>query len=461
MNKSTYSIFSGGQLLPGHSKKSALSCLIRHFKPEIIKKILSSSSDSPFLRGIDKEQAEKLLILLGDCGLLCHMVKDDESAFVKKTEIIQNPECNTNEHIEFDYRLLFLFSSYIYYVTVLILIENYTAWEIHIKYIGSLFIIITSLPFSRWLIQRIQQLQSNATSDANRFTAFNDIDGKKASTFICLLLLLLGTYLLPIKMGDNSDVPILGKIESVSRDYYNKTLKDATLAYVSAKVVNKVVAVVQRAEISITPFGIGITIAPGEMLAAASDAIERVSSALFSVMGIALFGKVASDIFLFLCMKLLMPLSICLYAIYLLNTKRLLFFKTYSSYLLKVSLVLFFFFPASSLISIYINDLYVDAKVNTEMQIIQGNEDNMKNLESGIGNDLEELESNKSMWDRVKDTINPTKIIEKIKAKANSILNYAEDISERLFIIFINFILTTVAIPLFTFILAIKLIRDT
>ena len=75
---------------------------------------------------------------------------------------------------------------------------------------------------------------------------------KRLSPVIVLqLLLLVALPLLSLRMGDgvNAGLPIIGAAEQLSADYCRRTLERATAAYVSAKVVDKVISMIQRAEI--------------------------------------------------------------------------------------------------------------------------------------------------------------------------------------------------------------------
>ena len=107
----------------------------------------------------------------------------------------------------------------------------------------------------------------------------------KKRCIVALVLALVLSCLLyaPIRMGTgvNKDIPLIGAAESVAENYCEQTLIAATKAYVAAKLIDKCISTLQQVEISFTPFGMGVTVAPGEMLAAVNEAIERVSSALF------------------------------------------------------------------------------------------------------------------------------------------------------------------------------------
>ncbi len=205
------------------------------------------------------------------------------------------------------------------------------------------------------------------------------------SVFIVLALFFA---LLPINMGKNANqgIPIIGAIENSASAYTDEALLKVGGAYAISKIVNKSIAMIQRAEVSATPFGVGVTFAPGELLASASDAIDRVANALFIVLGILLVQKLLIGMFSFICLKCLVPISFVLLAIfhtckivypsipYLQNIRKLGLFT------LRMALIVWLLFPVSALISTFLETSYLEAEYTQ--------------LEKALANDGEALKSN-------------------------------------------------------------------
>ncbi len=100
---------------------------------------------------------------------------------------------------------------------------------------------------------------------------------------ISLLLLFLSSQKLPY-------------IDTRTDDYFEDTVTDATLAYATTRGVNAVVSVLKESELDISPAGIGLTIAVGQILDPIDDMTERLSSVL--VVSIVSLGlqKIINDI---------------------------------------------------------------------------------------------------------------------------------------------------------------------
>ncbi len=98
-----------------------------------------------------------------------------------------------------------------------------------------------------------------------------------------LALLFLSTHKLPL-------------LDTQTDHYFKETVTDATLAYATTRGVNAVVSVLKESELSLSPAGIGLTVAVGQILDPIDDMTERLSSVL--VVSIVSLGlqKIINDI---------------------------------------------------------------------------------------------------------------------------------------------------------------------
>ncbi|WP_300709827.1 hypothetical protein [uncultured Desulfovibrio sp.] len=277
---------------------------------------------------------------------------------------------------------------------------------------------------------------------------------KRLSPVIVLqLLLLVALLLLPLRMGDgvNAGLPIIGAAEQLSADYCRRTLERATAAYVSAKVVDKVISMIQRAEISFTPMGVGLTVAPGELLAATNEAIERVSAALFSVMGLMLVEKLGIGMLSWVCFKLLLPVALALLLLRHAAGTRLPWLGQSGRFLARLALLLWCFFPAVALAADYVEHAYLDAEYARQMDEVAAGE---KRLDA-LGKDFaESVPEDQGILDQLKGAAGMLDI----RQQAADMLDYADRLTDRLFHVFCIFLLTTLVIPLFMFFLLCKLL---
>lgn len=277
---------------------------------------------------------------------------------------------------------------------------------------------------------------------------------KRFSPVVILqLLLFVALLLLPLRMGDgvNAGVPIIGAAEQFSADYCRRTLERATAAYVSAKVVDKVVSMIQRAEISITPMGVGLTIAPGELLAAANEAIERVSAALFSVMGLMLVEKLSIGMVSWICFKLLLPLALALLLLRHVAGARLPWLAPTGRFLARLALVIWCFFPAVALAAGYVEHAYLDAEYARQMDEVAAEEQRLDTLGKEFS---ESVPAEQGILDKLKGAVSKLDI----RQQAADMLEYADRLTDRLFHVFCLFLLTTLIIPLFMCFLLFRLL---
>jgi hypothetical protein len=77
-------------------------------------------------------------------------------------------------------------------------------------------------------------------------------------------------------------------VDRQSEAYFDEALKGATLAYATTRGVNAVVSVLKESEIDITPAGVGVILAAGQILDPIDDMTERLSDVL--VMAIVSLG---------------------------------------------------------------------------------------------------------------------------------------------------------------------------
>lgn len=108
---------------------------------------------------------------------------------------------------------------------------------------------------------------------------------------IATVLLLVASLLL--FLSPSQKLPLL---DTQTNNYFKETITEATLAYATVRGVNAVISVLKESEVAISPAGIGLTIAAGQILDPIDDMTERLSSVL--VVSIVSLGlqKIINDI---------------------------------------------------------------------------------------------------------------------------------------------------------------------
>jgi hypothetical protein len=122
------------------------------------------------------------------------------------------------------------------------------------------------------------------------------------------ILLLAGSVVLYLTSG--LKLPL---IDTEADRYFEESIKGATLAYASVRGVNAVVSVLKESEVEVSPAGVGINIAAGQILDPIDDMTERLSDVMVAAivsLGIQKIGYEAGAIISFKALALLLLLLI-------------------------------------------------------------------------------------------------------------------------------------------------------
>lgn len=304
---------------------------------------------------------------------------------------------------------------------------------------------------------------------------------KKRCIIVVALTVVLSCLLYaPIRMGTgvNKDIPLIGAAESVAENYCEQTLIAATKAYVAAKLIDKCISTLQQVEISFTPFGMGVTVAPGEMLAAVNEAIERVSSALFTVIGIMLVEKLLLGMLSWVSFKVLLPVALGFGILYCVAGRFMPWSRSIALFLASTALLCWLFLPLTALVSGYVEEGYLGGVYAEQMEKVEGAEAGViledvveqeelrapsaessgrgwfSGLTDGVSALVDKLSSLVENIRKAADKLS----VEAVQKKATEILNYADDATDRLFHAFCIFVVTTILIPLFSFFVLCRLV---
>lgn len=168
--------------------------------------------------------------------------------------------------------------------------------------------------------------------------------------FSLLILLLSGLAF----VSSQTKLPV---IDEATDNYFVKTLQNATLAYAALRGVNAVVSVIKESTVEVSPAGVGLSLAAGQMLDPVDDMTERASSVV--VMALVSLGvqKIGYEVGQVLSMQLLaLLLLLMLPFLWLAKLKH-----DWFNRLLKLAallLVLRFMLPAFAGLSGWLHDHY-------------------------------------------------------------------------------------------------------
>jgi hypothetical protein len=306
-------------------------------------------------------------------------------------------------------------------------------------------------------------------------------ESNKLKKLIPFFIALIVIIVLPIKMGidANKKIPIIGYIETISKDYCDETFKKATATFVALSGVDAAISILESLDIK--PMGVGISI--GKMLSPAHDTIKQLKLVLGIIIGAMLAGKLTIGLLSFICIKLMLATATILKILHISSQQSFLWADTLSKLMTKMAIFIWLLFPVGAAMSTYIQSAYTNNIYEVEMNEIGAengritelsdtissdfavSHDSSKNATSKetkmMGSKVEEKSFFDSVSDKVvsvKDSIPDFSIsamtekvketAEKVKVKVNSVISYANNIIIKGFQIITIFILTTFIVPL-------------
>lgn len=243
-------------------------------------------------------------------------------------------------------------------------------------------------------------------------------------------------------------------IDTETDHYFKETVTDATLAYATVRGVNAVVSVIKESELAISPAGIGLTIAVGQILDPIDDMTERLSSVI--VVSIVSLGlqKIINDIggaVSFQIMAFLLPFFII--PVWL-NNRTVRLCATLVGRIITLAAILRLLLPVSCLVN---DTLYKQVFFD---QVTEARE--KLSIISSRYSDLSSFEQQHTGGVVAKFTQNTTLKVAKTKEIYANIVNNAESIITslvRLTILYVTlFVTQVILIPVFMLWLLVKVI---
>jgi hypothetical protein len=87
-------------------------------------------------------------------------------------------------------------------------------------------------------------------------------------------------------------------IQDQAKAQVDAGLKRALISFASARTLNAIISVVQGTEMSVQPFGVGLTLTPGQVLDPINDLLEQIPERIVSLIGIFLAQTIIIPIIL-------------------------------------------------------------------------------------------------------------------------------------------------------------------
>jgi len=241
---------------------------------------------------------------------------------------------------------------------------------------------------------------------------------------LSLSALVLGAWLAPL------DAPAQAQVDA--------GLKRALVSFATARALNGVISVAQGTEVSLQPLGIGVTLAPGQLLDPANDLVEQFSNLM--LMASVAFGvqKILIGIGSYWLISLALSLAALGWAVFTLRHQPA---PSWLSGTLVVAVMLRFAIPVVTLGSDLLWQKFLAADYATSQQIIDNATGTVAKL-----NPPEPEAANQPGWlDAMKGWVSKNG---DIKARFERLKQAAEQATEHIIKLIVIFLLQTLVIPL-------------
>ena len=237
----------------------------------------------------------------------------------------------------------------------------------------------------------------------------------------------------------------IGTIDEKASQYLDRTMKKALVTFAVVRGINGVISVIQDSDVAVSPAGVGITIAVGEILDPVNDIIERFSWVMLASTTSLGIQKIMMTAGKWLGFRILLSVSMVtlLIAVWLPYASKA-NLKTIGLRILFIAIGVRYCIPFVAIATDRIDVLFLDSTYSRATQSLEQvskeiNED--KNTPQGISSDDNILEKVKGFITNIKYTVNLEEKIQTVKEKISYYIEYIIDLV-------VIFILQTVIIPL-------------
>lgn len=282
------------------------------------------------------------------------------------------------------------------------------------------------------------------------------IFGKKIA--VSVLVILIGILSYTSVMNSLLEKTIIKQIDAKSSRYLDDAFKRALYTYAIVRGINGVISVIQNTHIAVSPAGVGVNVAVGEILDPVNDLVERFSWVMLVSTTSLGIQKIFMKIGAWLGLNILLSAAMLalLIGVWVPDTF-IINFKSWGYKLILVSIMIRFCIPVVSIASDRLYDLFLKDKYEQATQSLDQLNKDIKETDI-IKQDKKLGKEDKGVLGNIKkyyeDTKETLKVNERIQALKRKLTNYANDTIN----LIIVFILQTVLIPIFVLWAFLKLI---
>jgi hypothetical protein len=238
--------------------------------------------------------------------------------------------------------------------------------------------------------------------------------------------------------------------DTVAEDYTEQGIKRTLITYAVARSLNGVISVAQGTELAVSPAGVGLTFAPGQILDPVNDLIERFSWVVMvsgSSLGIQrLFLEITSSAIVVWTLSFLIVINL----VFLWFNRVKNADNNFFPYLNKALIVLIFVRFSVPLIAVLNEAVYL-GYLQPQYELAQQQLENASNEIKLINkSSRDEVKKNKGdgLFDKVEIWLDKTRQSLDVESQMNSLKQAAADVSQQVINMIVVFVVQTLIFPL-------------
>lgn len=248
----------------------------------------------------------------------------------------------------------------------------------------------------------------------------------------------------------------INDVDQSANVYLDDAMKKALVTFAIVRGINAVISVIQDSDVAISPAGVGMSIAVGQILDPVNDLIERFSWVMLASSTSLGVQKILINIGQWLGFRLLLTVAMIALLLGLwLPQKYQEKLRGWGCKLLIISILIRFCLPVVALAtnqidSLFLDETYQEASLTLESASKEIDDDSSLPSSDARADDGNLLQKIKNVFKNVGDAVNLEQRIQHLKSTLSQYTEYIIDL-------IVIFILKTIVIPLFMLWLLIKL----
>jgi hypothetical protein len=256
---------------------------------------------------------------------------------------------------------------------------------------------------------------------------------------------------------DRAVAPITAPLDERAEDYLETTLARAAVTFAAARGLNAIVSVIQDTELALSPAGVGVTVAVGEVVDPLNDLLERFSWVMLASSVSLGIQRVLMEVGVWLGSKILAVAMIFVLAGLIVSPDQGGNLKSIGLKLVLAALVIRFGLPIAAVGGEKVHDLFLKDTYETSYQDLEKTKDQIEN-QITITPHLPESEEN-NLLERLRETYEETRRNLDLENRLAWLKDKTVNAVQYIMNLAIVFVLQTMVIPLLTLWALIRLVR--